>query len=165
MTVRIRAYREDKDADVVGRLIAETFRVYNLSHLDATTQSAMLGPFRHAGSSDPDHQEAIREAIRSEIVLVAEKAGRITGVLRGRPTRLGSLFVRGEDHRHGVGRALVNQFEAAVRRKQGTILHVAATLNAIPFYEAMGYKRSTGVRAMRIFDGAGFAYQPMRKVL
>ena len=165
MTVRVRPYNEAADAGAVGRLIADTFRSDNLSHLDAAVQSAMLGPFRHARSSDRVHQDAIREAIRSEIVLVAERDGRIVGVLRGRPTRLGSLFVLGELQRSGVGRILVNRFEEEVRRKHGTVLHVAATLNAVPFYKAMGYRRSTGVRSMRVFDGAGFAYQPMRKVL
>ncbi len=165
MTVRVRPYNEAVDAGAVGQLIADTFRSDNLSHLDATAQSEMLGPFRHARSKDLVHQDAIREAIRSEIVLVAERDGRIVGVLRGRPTRLGSLFVLGEQQRSGVGRILVNRFEEEVRRKHGIVLHVAATLNAVPFYKEMGYKRSTGVRSMRIFDGAGFRYQPMRKVL
>lgn len=165
--IRIRPYREADDAIAVGRLIAETFRTYNLAHLDRVVQSAMLGPFRYAGSREPTHEEAIREAIRSEIVLVAERSWRprITGVLRGRYERLGSLFVRGEDHRRGVGRALVERFEAEVRRQRGTILQVAATLSAVPFYEAMGYKRFAGVRTMRVFEGAGFEYQPMRKML
>jgi len=165
VTVRVRPYNEAVDAGIVGRLIADTFRSDNLSHLDAATQSEMLGPFRHARSKDPVHQQAVREAILSEIVLVAERQGRIIGVLRGRPTRLGSLFVLGEKQRSGIGRTLVNRFEEEVRRKHGPVLHVAATLNAVPFYKAMGYKRSTGVRSMRIFDGDSFEYQPMRKVL
>ncbi|MBN1857951.1 GNAT family N-acetyltransferase [Candidatus Bipolaricaulota bacterium] len=163
--IRIRPYCEIKDARTVGLLIADTFRAYNLAHLNRVGQLEMLGPFRHAKSRDAVHEEAIREAIRSEIVLVAEQARGVIGVLRGRPTQLGSLFVRGEDHRHGVGRALVERFEAEVRRQHGTILRVAATLPAVPFYQAMGYKRFTGVQTMRVFDGAGFEYQPMRKFL
>jgi len=32
-------------------------------------------------------------------------------------------------------------------------------------YQQVGYVRSTGVRSGRIFEGAGFEYQPMKKVL
>jgi len=45
------------------------------------------------------------------------------------------------------------------------VIRVASTLYAVPFYQAVGYKKTTGVRAMRSFDGSGFEYQPMRKIL
>jgi len=42
---------------------------------------------------------------------------------------------------------------------------VAATLYALPFDLAMGYKRSTGVRTGWSFEGHGLKFQPMRKIL
>ena len=36
---------------------------------------------------------------------------------------------------------------------------------AVPFYLAMGYVRSTGVRSCWSFEGRGLPVQPMRKVL
>jgi len=47
----------------------------------------------------------------------------------------------------------------------GTVLKVAATLYAVPFYLEMGYRRSTGVRTYRGFGGSGMVYQPMKKGL
>ena len=162
--VLIRPY-EDSDARAVGRLIAETFSEFNLASVEPEQRDLLMGPFLHAGSPDRDHQAAIARAIRSEMVLVAEHGGQIVGVLRGRTTRLGSLFVRGDHHRRGIGRGLVARFEQECARQGGTAIKVAATLHALPFYLEMGYRRTTGVRAYRAFGGSGMLYQPMKKVL
>ena len=162
--IEIRQYRE-ADAPVVGRLIADTFSKFNLSSVTAEQRDLLLGPFLHARSSERAHREAIAEAIRSEMVFVAEYSGEIVGVLRGRTTRLGSLFVHGDHQRHGVARRLVACFEEEVVRQGGSVVKVASTLYAVPFYLEMGYKRTTGVRAYRAFGTSGLEYQPMRKVL
>jgi len=99
------------------------------------------------------------------MVFVAEDGGDIVGVLRGRKDRLQSLFVRQDHHRQGIGRRLVEQFELECARQGGSIVRVAATLYAIPFYTAMGYKRTTGLRSGWSFDGTGLQYQPMKKSL
>ena len=82
----------------------------------------------------------------AHMVFVAEDDGEIVGVLRGRKVRLASLFVRGDYHRQGIGRKLVERFELECLRQGATVIRVTATLYADPFYLAMGYKRSTGVR-------------------
>ena len=74
-------------------------------------------------------------------------------------------FVRGDHHRQGIGRKLVECFERECLRQGSTAIKVQATLYAVPFYRKMGYKRTTGVRSMRIFEGTRFPYQPMRKDL
>jgi len=160
----IRAYRES-DAPSVGRLIADTYATYNLGFLAPEAQGPFLGPFAHADSSDPTHQSAIAQVIRSETVLVAEQDGQIVGVLRGRKERLASLFVRGDRQRQGIGRKLVEHFEQISRAQGVQVIRVAATLYGIPFYQAMGYKRSTGLRNGWSFEGHGLPNQPMRKVL
>jgi GNAT superfamily N-acetyltransferase len=86
-------------------------------------------------------------------------------VLRGREERLGSLFVRGDRHRQGIGRELVERFERASLELGVQVIRVAATLYGVPFYLAMGYKRSTGVRSSQSFEGRGLPIQPMRKIL
>lgn len=160
----VRPYQES-DAQTVGLLIADTYREFNLSFAAPEEINALLGPFRHAGSSQPEHQESIARVIRSAIVFVAEQDGDIVGVLRGRKGRLGSLFVRGDSHRRGIGRQLVERFEEECRLLGPMVIHVAATLYAVPFYLAMGYKKSTGIRNGWSFEGRGLRYQPMRKVL
>lgn len=162
--MKIRDY-EDADAPAVGRLIAETFRTYNLSHADPEEQERLLGPFRYAFSDDPIHREGIRNILRSPMLYVAEDGDEIVGVLRGRTNVLASLFVRGDHHGMGIGRKLVEHFERASRAQGVAWIRVAATLVAVPFYQAMGYKKTTGVRPCPTFDGTDLKQQPMKKVL
>lgn len=160
----IRPYRES-DAQAVGRLIADTYSRFNLDGFSPGELAKLLGPFRHAGSADPAHREAIARVLRAPMVYVADGGGEIAGVVRGRPGRLASLFVSGDRHRQGIGRRLVERFEAESARQQVRVIHVAATLYAVPFYTVMGYRKTTGERYGGSFDGRGLRYQPMRKVL
>lgn len=162
--ITIRNYHES-DAENVGRLIADTYSEFNLSHLPPEEIDRFLGPFRHARSLEKAHQEAIKDVIKAAMVFVAEDDGVVVGVLRGRKERLASLFVRGDKHRRGIGRMLVERFEQESIRRGTKVVRVAATLNAVPFYSAVGYKKSTGVRTGWSFEGRGLKVQPMRKVL
>lgn len=159
-----RRYRES-DAPAVGRLIADTYSRFNLDWASPDELAKLLGPLRHAGSADPVHLEAIAQVLRAPMVYVAEDGGDVTGVLRGRPGRLASLFVRGDRHRQGIGRRLVERFEAESARQGVRVIHLASTLHAVPFYTAMGYRKTTGVRYGRSFEGSGLPYQPMKKAL
>ena len=162
--MRIRSYRT-ADAAQVGRLIASTYRDFNLSHADPEEQDRLLGPFRLAFSENPIHQEAIASVIASQMVYVAEEDGAIAGVLRGREGVLASLFVGKAFHRQGIGRALVEHFESESRSLGVPAIRVAATLYAVPFYRRMGFKKTTGIRPCRSFDGTDLTYQPMKKSL
>ena len=162
--MKIRLYRE-KDAAEVGRLIASTYREFNLSHADPQEQDRLLGPFRHADSEDPKHQEAIASILASPMLYVAELDGILAGVLRGREGVLASLFVGKAFHRQGIGRALVERFEAESRSLGVLSIRVAATIYAVPFYVRLGFKKTTGVRPCRSFDGTDLTYQPMKKRL
>jgi predicted N-acetyltransferase YhbS len=108
MDIEIRRYRE-RDAQEVGKLIADTYGEFNLSFVPPAELGLFLGPFRYARSVEKAHQEAIAQVVRSAMVYVAEADGEIVGVLRGRKERLGSLIVRGDDHRQGIGRRLVER--------------------------------------------------------
>ncbi len=160
----IRPYH-DSDAECVGRLIADTYSRFNLSFASGDELGKLLGPFRHAWSAEPAHQEAIAKVIRAPWVFVAEEDDEIVGVLRGRKERLASLFVRGDRQRRGIGRRLVEAFEQVFIGEDVTVIRLASTLYAIPFYTALGYRRTTGVRNGWSFEGTGLKYQPMKKVL
>lgn len=158
----IRAYQES-DVGSVGQLIADTYSRFNLTFALGDELGKLLGPFRHAWSHEPAHREAIAQVIRALLVFVAEDEGEIVGVLRGRRERLASLFVRGDRHRQGIGRRLVEAFEQASIGEDVTVIRLASTLYAIPFYTALGYRRTTGVRNGWSFEGTGLRYQPMKK--
>ena len=162
--ITIRCY-EESDAQSVGRLIADTYGEFNLSFVPPEARGPFLGPFRYARSPEKVHQEAIIEVVRAPIVYVAEDDGEVVGVLRGRRERLASLFVRGDRQRRGIGRRLVERFEQESVRQGTTVVRVAAALYAIPFYLALGYRKSTGERMGWSFEGKGLKIQPMRKVL
>ena len=153
------------DADEAAELIADTYREFNLAFASPEDQQRMLGPFRFAGSADAAHRRAILAVLDSPIFLVAECAGEMAGVLRGRKERLASLFVREKYQRQGVGSRLVQAFEADMASQGVDVIRVAATLYAVPFYTALGYKRSTGMRSGWSFEGYGLRIQPMKKVL
>lgn len=165
MPTIIRDYNEKTDAQAAGVLIAETYRKYNLDFAPPEEQGKLLGPFLHAGSANPDHQDAITRILRTEMIFVAEDDGQIVGVLRCRPGRLQSLFVREDHHRQGIGRKLVENCEQECIRRGSKVICLAATLYAVPFYEAVGYKKSTGIRNCWSFGGKGMKYQPMKKQL
>jgi GNAT superfamily N-acetyltransferase len=158
----IRAYRES-DAETVGRLIADTYGEFNLDFASPEEKQKLLGPFQFARSTDEAQHAAIAQAIRAAMVFVAEHDGEIVGVLRGRIERIQSLFVRGDYQRRGIGRLLVERCEQECIRQGAQTIKVASTLLAVPFYLALGYKRTTGIRNGWSFEGAGLRYQPMKK--
>lgn len=166
----IRRYKKS-DAPRVGILIAETYGNFNLPEMNPEKRVSMLGPFAFARSSAREHREAIAQAIEAPSVWVAEADEEIVGVLRGGRTDhlgrtvLSSLFVSGKYQRQGIGRALVERFEAEYQAKDVSIFKLSATLFAVPFYLSAGYRKSTGVRSMHSFEEGGFPYQPMKKVL
>ncbi len=167
--VTIRHYRK-ADAHRVGVLIADTYGEFNLSYAPPQERAKLLGPFYYARSHQPAHRDAIARVLRAPMILVAEDKGEIVGVLRGGRKDKGrivlqSLFVKKSHHRQGIGRKLVERFERACFGQGATVIRLLATLYAIPFYAALGYKRSTGVRTGTSFQGTGFKYQPMRKIL
>jgi putative acetyltransferase len=162
--ITIRNYTEN-DAEEVGRLIADTYAEFNLSFASPEDRNLMLGPFRHAHSSDDVHQKAIAEILRSPMFYVAEAERDIAGILRGRKERLASLFVHKDFHHQGIGRKLVTHFEAESLKQGTSLIRVAATLYAIPFYLKLGYQKSSGLRNSWSFEGYGFPYQPMKKII
>ena len=162
--ILIRDYTES-DAIQVGVLIADTYSDYNLSFASPDQKKAFLGPFQHARSPEKLHLDAIADVIKASMVFVAEMDGVIVGVLRGRKDKLQSLFVRGDVHRQGIGRQLVNRFEQECAKQGSRKIILMSTLYAVPFYQVMGYRKSTGIRSMHSFDGEGLQYQPMKKTL
>jgi GNAT superfamily N-acetyltransferase len=163
MPTIIRSYAEKTDSQAVGVVIAETYRKFNLDFASPEEQGKLLGPFRFAGSTDPMHQEAITKVLKAEMIFVAEDADQVVGVLRCKPGRLQSLFVRGDHHHQGIGRRLVEQCEHWCSSHGSIYIRLASTLYAVPFYTTLGYKKSTGVRNGWSFDGEGLRYQPMKK--
>ena len=168
--LEVRKYRQ-ADAERIGRLIADVYGEFNLREAEPDKRTSMPGPFAFANSSMPQHQEAIVNTISAPSVWVAEQGSEIAGVLRGGRTDergrtvMSSLFVSGQHHRRGIGRALMERFEQEYAALGTVVFKLSATLYAVPFYLSAGYKKSTGVRLTRSFGEPGLSYQPMKKML
>lgn len=154
-----------EDCTEVGILISDTYRKYNLAHIDDYEIKEYLGGFHYCRSTDEKHLETIARLISAPVVYIAETGGRIAGILRGRPGRLHSLFVHEDFHRMGIGTMLMQRFEEYNREKCVEHITMSASLYAVPFYSSLGYKKSTGIRRSDSFGGRDFHVQPMKKVL
>ena len=163
MPTAIRSYDEKTDSQAVGVLIAETYRTYNLDFASPDEQLKLLGPFRFAGSTDPVHQDAITRVLKTEMIFVAEDGDQIVGVLRCKPGRLQSLFVRGDHHHQGIGRRLVEQCEHWCANHGSKVISPCINPLCGSILYLLGYKKTTGVRNGWSFDGEGLKYQPMKK--
>jgi GNAT superfamily N-acetyltransferase len=163
--ITIRLYTPE-DAICTGQLIADVYEKFNLDYLPKLERGPYLGPFLYAYSEQEHHKAAIASILKAQMMWVAVNSNNeIVGILRGSPQRLHSLFVREDHHGIGIGRMLTETFEQACRELGSTKITLAASLYAVPFYQRLGYKKSTGQRKGYSFNGAGFPFQPMKKIL
>ena len=72
---------------------------------------------------------------------MAEENGALLGfgVLDLSESLINATYVSPKVTRRGVGRRLVQTMETIARRQGVTRLHLSSTLNAVPFYESLGY--------------------------
>jgi GNAT superfamily N-acetyltransferase len=56
------------------------------------------------------------------------------------------VFVRPEAVRQGIGRQVMEAVEVSARAAGRSVFHVWSSLNAVGFYEALGYRRRQAIR-------------------
>ncbi len=155
--ITLRKFRK-ADTQVVALLVMSTYRQFNSTEYVS----------KHAIKEYLDYYDPRKNAIkqlyenfqRTPIFYVAVDDNRIIGMIRGRPGRISNLFVDGEHHKKGVGRLLVNRFEFEAKKQESKEIKIRASLYATPFYQKMGYKKTTGIRNFR-----GLKVYPMKKSL
>lgn len=113
----------------IRRLGAET---YSPRQVDAwATKPEGTSPYEASIRDDGRH------------VIVAERDGELLGW--GRLDRsdgeVSAVYVHPDHARQGVGSALVAHLEALAREWGFDRLHLWASLNAVPFYESLGFLR------------------------
>ena len=150
----IRPYRES-DAESVGRLIADTYSRFNLSFASSEELGKLLGPFRHAWSAEPAHREAIAEVIRPRWSSSRRKTARSSACCAAARSGWQACSSGAIAIGTGSGGDWWSNSSRSVCAKSVTVIRVAATLYAIPFYTAVGYRRTTGVRNGWSFEGTG----------
>jgi GNAT superfamily N-acetyltransferase len=84
----------------------------------------------------------------------------LVGLVRGLENRVVNLFVKGEYHRRGIGTKLMRRIETELRKRGVREIKPRASLYAVPFYQSLGYTKTTGIR-----NFLGLKIQPMKKTL
>ncbi len=149
--------RDFKKSDLpqVCKLIQKAFKKFNYS--DGTKEASE----RYITYFDfTKNKERLENTWETEITLVAEDNGKITGILRGDKDRLYNLFVDAKYQKLGIGSSLLKRYLVIAKKLGSKQIKTRAASYAIPFYTKQGFKKTTGVRSMR-----GINVQPMKRGL
>jgi putative acetyltransferase len=161
MSVVVRPMRAD-EARTFLEIHGRSVRGLAAAHYPADVIAAWAGPA-------PVTENAVRGFLMNrdnEIRLLAELDGQPVGLgaLVVHNTELRACYVVPEAARRGVGSALVQQMERVARDRGLTHLELHASVNAEPFYAALGYEAiERGEHVLR--SGLRMAAVKMRKVL
>ena len=153
--MRIRAIKP-QDIEPACHLIRETYRDFNYEEgtVEATHE------YLDAYNPDLNLDRLKKRFRRTPICYVATEKNEVIGIVRGFYGRLVNLFVDGRHHRRGIGQKLLYQFERRCQEDGQDMIKVNISIFSIPFYEANGYKKTTGIRNQK-----GLKIQPMMKRL
>ena len=120
------------DLDVVHRLQVDAIRHGAAAHYDDDALEAWIGAF---------NREAFAENVERREVWIAEEAGRTLGYASLDPAtfEVDSIYVAPEAAGRGVGSALMEHILDVAREHRLENVWLDASLNAVPFYERMGF--------------------------
>jgi len=98
-----------------------------------------------AWKPDGEAVEDFRRAIESDTfdAVVAEADGEVIGygVLNIAEESIDAVFVQPAQRRNGIATSLVRQLENRARMRAVSALTIVSSLNAVGFYESLGYER------------------------
>ena len=84
--------------------------------------------------------DSLGDFLEGKYALVVKRGGRVigTGVLEG--SEITTVFVDPDIHRGGVGKRIMHALETEAAKRGLPHVEVHASLTAVKFYEALGYK-------------------------
>jgi predicted N-acetyltransferase YhbS len=156
--MKFRKFKE-KDIKQIAKVKNSAFSDFNKSEYfekDAIS--------RYLNYTDP--KKSNRELLgafninKDSIFYVAEENDKVLGYIKGKKDRIGNLFVLGKAHKKGIGRRLVNLLETEAKKQHSKKIKICSSIYAVPFYQRMGYKKTTGIRNFH-----GLRIQPMKKII
>jgi histone acetyltransferase (RNA polymerase elongator complex component) len=155
--MNIRKFRK-QDTKEVALLAMNTFEKYNGS--DFFSKDGVEKTLDFFDPSKNTEKELQEKFAKTPIFYVAEENNKIVGMIRGLPNKISSLFVDETQHKKGVGKKLMLQFEKEAKEKKSEYIKVKSSLFATAFYQKMGYKKTTGIK-----NFMGLKVYNMKKVL
>lgn len=138
---------------------------HTFKNVNDKTKEKFLGIFNHVDSKDPKVIMELERTLAMSDIWLAYDQGKIIGIVRGSRDNILNLFVLDEYSRQGVGSALVETFEKKCLTEGFSNVRLSSSLEAVAFYEQLGYKKTTGLRMARYSGKRGYEYQPMMKAL
>lgn len=154
-------FRKFKKQDIrqVAKVKDSVFRKFN--RFECFEKNAVERYLSRTNLKQTDSEliEAFRIS-RQSIFYVAEEKNKIIGYIKGDKNNIKNLFVLGEAHKKGIGKGLVALFEKEAIKQNSNKIKITASIYATPFYQKMGYKKTTGIR-----NWHGLKTQPMKKIL
>lgn len=114
----------------------------------------------------PKKPESYEESIRSKEFFVAEDDGLVIGfaILKPENGEVEAVYVSPEAGGRGVGLALLRQMDEQARAHRLSVLHLYASLNAVPFYKRAGYVAQEQSK-YRLSTGVEIACVPMTRTI
>ncbi len=152
--ITIRKYRHE-DARAVAALISKTYSRFNSQEGTKQAVREYVESYNPNGKKTKDIHNRFA---RTPDFFVAIADSRLVGMVRGAENRLINLFVEADYHRQGIATRLLQRFEKSCQKAGFREIVLRGSLYAIPFYEFMGYKKTTGIRNLH-----GLEVQPMKK--
>lgn len=147
----------NKYTEDVADIIFHTYKKFNKN--EHTKKESFIKYLNFYDKKKQTKDTLIEKFKKTPIFFVAEMNNKIVGIIRGYPDRIINLFVRGEHHKKGIGKKLIERFETEVKKMKNKEIKVRSSLHAIKFYEKMGYKKTTGLRIFK-----GLKHNPMKKI-
>jgi GNAT superfamily N-acetyltransferase len=153
--ITIRNYKLSDVYDV-AKLVQKTYKQFNAAGENAEAVQWYIDIF----DTKKKLEDIKKMFANGAVTLVAVENDKIIGFLWGRKDRIINLYIDGRYHGKGIGKKLVERYEQKVRELGTEVIKIRSSLFAVPFYEKMGYRKSTGIRPFH-----GLRVQPMKKIL
>jgi GNAT superfamily N-acetyltransferase len=162
--LNIRAY-DGSNFHEVSNVLATMMKEHTFKNVNEKTKEKFLGIFNYVGAEDPGKVMELERTLAMSEIWIAYNGDEIAGIVRGTRDNILNLFVKDEYSRCGIGTKLVEKFEEYCLMQGFSNVRLSSTVEAITFYETLGYKKTTGLRMARYSGKRGFEYQPMMKAL
>ncbi|MBL4694604.1 GNAT family N-acetyltransferase [Candidatus Gracilibacteria bacterium] len=139
--IEIRKFSK-KDTTEVALLMVNVYKEFNRE------EATKSGWEDYLNTVHPDKVpfEKLYNKLNKAVAFVAIDRGKVIGIVRGTPERINSLFVNGKYQGKGIGKKLVGKFLDAAKKLGVKDVRVRSSVLAVPFYKAMGFKKTTGLR-------------------
>lgn len=140
-----------QDAEEACKLICSTFMKCNSRDF---TKKGIENFLKH------ETPEKVNKRSKNRITLVAVIGKKIVGIIEAKnENRISRFFVDNSFQKRGIGTKLFKTMEKICKQRKSKVIKIYSSLDAVKFYEKMGYKKTGKVRENR----RGIVYQKMIK--